>query len=399
MQADLKATAEGKKDESKREFQPKWWGGTLGLYVHVPFCATTCDFCAFYQVQSDREGIRAYLEGIRREAVLLESGCRPIDTCFWGGGTPGLLKASDLQILCETVVSYFGQPAHEWTVEMAPSTVKADKLRILKDHGVTRISMGVQSFDDPLLDKLGRQHSRKQIFKAYDLIREEDFESVNLDLIFAIPGQDANRLKKDIREAASLEPDHLSTYCLTFEEDTALFVKLSEGKVAIDVDLEAALYVTCWEEMERQGYEQYEISNFARSGKQCLHNLNTWKMGQWIGLGPSASSQYQGERYSNVADLDTWMTGVESGERQRVDHSQLSKSLLLEDALIFGLRMNRGVDLDRLEARYDCGISIAQEEVIRRLHGEGKLWKNGSRIGLTGTGRLVADAIGGALMA
>ena len=146
--------------------------------------------------------------------------------------------------------------------------------------------MGVQSFDEQLLDALGRQHSRKQIFKAYDQIRAADFKSVNLDLIFAIPGQDTDRLKKDIQEAASLEPDHISTYCLTFEEDTALYAKLAKGEISLDVDREVELYLSCWRSMGETGYEQYEVSNFSKPGHECIHNVNTWKMQQWIGLGP-----------------------------------------------------------------------------------------------------------------
>lgn len=397
MQGNLKATVEAKKNEMRAEFQPKWWGETLGLYVHVPFCATACDFCAFYQVQSDRSGIRAYMEGIRREASPFRAN-QPIDTCFWGGGTPGLLTASDLQILCEIVVSSFGQPVAEWTVEMAPSTVKADKLKVLKEHGVTRISMGVQSFDDSLLAKLGRQHSRKQIFKAYDLIQQEGFDSVNLDLIFAIPGQDEPRLRKDIREAAALGPDHLSTYCLTFEEDTALFVQLSEGKVAIDSELERSLYQTCWAEMAELGYGQYEISNFALPGKRCRHNVNTWRMGQWIGLGPSAASQYRGSRYSNVPDLQRWIEGVNKGESDRIECSALTIPLLVEDALIFGLRMNDGVDLETLRGRFDRGLTKNQDAIIERLEKEGALATSGGRIQLTDSGRFIADAIGVELM-
>ncbi len=397
MQGDLKATVEAKKNEMTPEFQPKWWGETLGLYVHVPFCATACDFCAFYQVQSDRDGIRSYLDGIGREMSFLGVN-QPIDTCYWGGGTPGLLTARDLQILFESVVGHLGQPLREWTVEMAPSTVKADKLKILKEQGVTRISMGVQSFDDGLLDKLGRQHSRKQVMKAYDLIRKEGFDSVNLDLIFAIPGQDESRLRRDIQEAAILEPDHLSTYCLTFEEDTALFVQLSKGSVSIDVDLEARLYTACWDEMAKRGFEQYEVSNFAQPGKRCRHNLNTWKMDQWIGVGPSASSQYCGQRYTNVPDLRLWLEGVENGTPDRVDCSELSIPLLIEDSLIFGLRMNDGVDLDRIGQRFGQTLSVAQQNTLRQLEREEKLVRKNQKVWLTDEGRLVADAIGSALM-
>ncbi len=397
MQGNLKATVEGKKNNLGKEFQPKWWGDTLGLYVHVPFCATACDFCAFYQVQSDREGIRRYLDGMQdeAEAISLNQG---IDTCFWGGGTPGLLKAEDLDRLCDVVINRFGRPKTEWSVEMAPSTVKADKLKVLKERGVTRISIGVQSFDDGLLDKLGRQHSQKQVLKAYDLIREFDFDSVNLDLIFAIPGQDEERLKADIRTAAALEPDHLSTYCLTFEEDTALFVQLSEGKVSIDQEMESRLYRTSWEMMAELGYEQYEVSNYARPGKRCAHNVNTWNMDQWIGLGPSGASQFRGRRYANVPDLAKWLEARDGPESGRVDESDLTPELLMDDCLIFGLRMNDGVDLGALEARFDTGVTERQASILSQLEEEGKLIREGSIIRLTDDGRMIADAIGAELM-
>lgn len=397
MQGNLKATVEGKKNNLGKEFQPKWWGDTLGLYVHVPFCATACDFCAFYQVQSDRDGIRRYMDGMRSEAEAISVN-QGIDTCFWGGGTPGLLKAEDLDRLCDVVINRFGRPKTEWSVEMAPSTVKADKLKVLKERGVTRISMGVQSFDDGLLDKLGRQHSQKQVLKAYDLIREFDFDSVNLDLIFAIPGQDEKRLKADIRTAAALEPDHLSTYCLTFEEDTALFVQLSEGKVSIDQEMESRLYRTSWEMMAELGYEQYEVSNYARPGKRCAHNVNTWNMDQWIGLGPSGASQFRGRRYANVPDLAKWLEARDGPESGRVDESDLTPELLMEDCLIFGLRMNDGVDLAALEGRFDTGVTARQASLLSQLEEEGKLVREGSIIRLTDDGRMIADAIGAELM-
>ena len=397
MQGNLKATVEGKKNDLGKEFQPKWWGETLGLYVHVPFCATACDFCAFYQVQTDRDGIRRYMDGMRDEAEAIFSD-QGIDTCFWGGGTPGLLKAEDLDKLCDVVIDRFGRPKTEWSVEMAPSTVKADKLKVLKERGVTRISMGVQSFDDGLLDKLGRQHSQKQVLKAYNLIRDFEFDSVNLDLIFAIPGQDEQRLKADIRTAAALEPDHLSTYCLTFEEDTALFVQLSEGKVSIDQEMESRLYRTSWETMAELGYEQYEISNYARPGKRCVHNVNTWNMDQWIGLGPSGASQFRGRRYANVPDLTKWLEARDGPESGRVDESDLTPKLLLEDCLIFGLRMNDGVELDILKSRFNIGVTDKQASILSQLEEDGKLVREGSRIHLTDDGRMIADAIGAELM-
>src|SRR3954470_3635741 len=249
----------------------------FGLYVHVPFCASTCDFCAFYQKQPTANDVAKFLDGIEREASLIE-WARPVTTVFWGGGTPGLLAPRDLTRLAEIVRARCGGVPSEWTVEMAPASVTEARLAALRDAGVTRISMGVQSFQPDLLDALGRQHTREQIFRAYDRVRAAGFHSVNLDLMFALPGQTAAEWAGDVREAVTLSPDHLSTYCLTFEEDTKLWVKLSQGRVKLDPDNEAAMYEATWSQLVDSGYPQYEVSNFARHGHQCLHNLNTWRM-------------------------------------------------------------------------------------------------------------------------
>ena len=264
----------------------------LGLYVHVPFCATTCDFCAFYQTVPKGDAVTRYLEGIEAEAGLVNWGDRPVATAFWGGGTPGLLKPAELDRLGRTMKLFGGQPA-EWSVELAPATVTADRLAVLKALGVTRISLGVQSFNEGLLDALGRQHTPAQVYRAYELIRAQGFASVNLDLMFALPGQTEEQWRADLDEAMRLAPDHLSTYCLTFEEDTALWVKLSQGKVKLDVDKEALFYQRTWDYLAAAGYAQYEVSNFARPGHACRHNLNTWAMYEWVGLGPSAASQQE----------------------------------------------------------------------------------------------------------
>jgi oxygen-independent coproporphyrinogen III oxidase len=237
----------------------------LGIYVHVPFCASTCDFCAFYQTTPTAAKVDEYMRGIADEAALV-TWTRPVTTVFWGGGTPGLLSPEDLRRLGATVRARCGGEPREWTVEMAPASVTEARLTALKEIGVTRISMGAQSFQPALLEGLGRQHTREQIFRAYDRVRAAGFASVNLDLMFALPGQDEAAWQADLNEALALAPDHLSTYCLTFEEDTKLWVKLSKGQVKLDVEHEARLYETTWARLEAAGYGHYEISNFAKPG-------------------------------------------------------------------------------------------------------------------------------------
>lgn len=370
---------------------------SLGLYVHVPFCARKCDFCAFYQTQPTAEMVRGFLADIDREAALV-GALRPAETIFWGGGTPGLLAAKDLTALGQRVLQLAGGTPAEWTVEMTPTTVTEARLEALRELGVTRISMGVQSFRDNWLDALGRHHTREQIYRAYERLRAAGFKSVNLDMMFALPGQTDEEWLADVREAVSLAPDHLSTYCLTFEEDTKLWLKLSQGKVRRDVEAEARLYTTTWETLAAAGYAQYEISNFARPGHACLHNLNTWRMQEWVGLGPSAASQYAGLRGTNIDDLARWHDNLDAGRRATEDRTTLTPALLAEDALIFGLRMNEGVDLAPWRVRAPEAPWAQVEAMLARLAENDLVLLDGTRVRLSAHGRLVADAVGSEVM-
>ena len=364
----------------------------ISAYLHIPFCASSCDFCAFYQEQPERAEISRYLGSMESEMSYFKQS-KPVDTVFWGGGTPGLLPAGDLLRLGKAMVAQLGKPP-EWSVELAPSSVRADKLAALREVGVTRVSMGIQSFDEATLEALGRRHSVRQVRDAWELVRAAGFESINLDLIFAVPGQDEARWEADLREAMLLGPDHLSTYCLTFEEDTAMFVKLSKGKVRIDRDLETRLYRRTWELLAEGGYTQYEISNFARPGHECRHNLATWEMHDWVGFGPSAASQHAGRRWSNVADLRKWREGVASGIPAIENVVALSPALLLCDALVFGLRMNRGVEPEVLAKRFGTEVPQAFGALADKLAEEGLATWEAGRLALTDEGRLVADAVG-----
>lgn len=370
----------------------------LGIYEHVPFCVATCDFCAFYQRKPHGDDFARYLEGVEAEWRTYPEAL-PVQTVFWGGGTPGMLGPRELTELGRGVLARCGagRPV-EWSVEMAPALVTERKLAALRDLGVNRISLGVQSFQEGLLEKLGRQHTREEVFRGYERVRAAGFANVNLDLIVAIPGQDRAALQEDLEQAVALGPDHLSTYCLTFEEDTALFVRLAEGKVRIDREGEAERYREAWEFLEGAGYGQYEVSNFARPGKECIHNINTWRMGSWIGLGPAASSQWRGQRWTNVPDLERWRAGLEAGRPERVEAMAVDEAVLAADALVFGLRMNAGVDWAGWRARFTgCAAAwgVRLEAFWEDAAEEGLLepdWRRSLRLSLRG--RLVADRIG-----
>ncbi len=369
----------------------------LGLYVHVPFCASTCDFCAFYQETPHRRELLNFLSAVEEEFQTFASG-RPVETAFWGGGTPGLLPAGDLERLGRAQVAALGCPAREWTVEMAPSTVKADKLAVLRGLGVSRISLGVQSFQDSMLESLGRRQSSRQALDAYRMIRDAGFDNVNIDLIFAVPGQTLELWLRDLGVVGELAPEHVSTYCLTFEEDTALYAKLAQGRIVLDVEREAEFYERTWEVLEAMGLRQYEVSNFARPGTECSHNLDTWRMQEWIGFGPSAASQFDGRRFTNDANLEKWMAGVRNGVPARMEDAELSDGELALDSLVFGLRMNEGVDLAGLEERFPDFSAASVEPFLQELVAEGLAGIQGRRYVLTLAGRMVADRIGSELL-
>ena len=373
----------------------------LGVYCHVPFCASTCDFCAFYQDKPRRGDLNRYLDAMDIEFSRLPMG-REVSTIFWGGGTPSLLSAKELERIGQSLLSRLPCSPQEWTVEMAPSTVKADKLSVLRDLGVTRISMGVQSFDAKLLESLGRLHKPKQIYKAWDLIEDAAFTNTNLDLIFAIPNQSIQGWESDLREAAQLSPNHISTYCLTFEEDTALYIKLCEGKVSIDADRELEFYKRGWELLGELGFEQYEISNFSSNrSSQCQHNLNTWRMYEWIGCGPSAASQYDGFRYQRAANLDQWIEDLCTKDETncRIEQTTLDDRILFFDAVIFGLRMNKGIEWAQLQRRFPGAGSLLQlHKLLQKFVNEGLVFQEDRFYRLSPKGRLLADGIGSACL-
>jgi oxygen-independent coproporphyrinogen-3 oxidase len=368
----------------------------LGLYVHVPFCSTTCDFCAFYQEKPSKKGMDSYFAGLRDE-VSHFSPDRPLSTVFFGGGTPGLLQPDQLDQLCGLVNTLELESGAEWSIELAPSEITPEKLQVLRRHGVNRISMGVQTFDPRFMDALGRRHPVEKTLSAYDMIREAGFSSVNLDLLFGAPGQSLADWESDLARAVELQPDHLSTYCLTFEEDTAMFVRLAQGKVKIDPEREAEFYEFAWHYLPAHGYDQYEVSNYAKPGHACRHNLNTWAMNEWIGYGPSACSQYKGVRRKNIANLEEWATGLlPGGTPQFMEQEKLNSLDFARDAVLFGLRMNQGIDLGEIAAQFDLGMSVFSESArfLERLCNEGLAEKDDlDAFRLTKQGRILCDAI------
>jgi oxygen-independent coproporphyrinogen-3 oxidase len=368
-----------------------------GLYVHVPFCETKCGYCDFYSVAIyDRRPSDALLECLIRELHDRTNG-RPgwIHTMFIGGGTPTILRNEQLS----AIFGPLGRIAHanrvaEFTVEANPATVDLAKLDILVRAGVDRISMGAQSFEPNELKVLERLHSPDDIAPSVALVRKCGIRRLNLDLIFAIPGQSLASWRGSLERAMALEVDHIACYGLTYEPATRLTKQLHQGRITPCEDgLAAEMYELAIEQLVAAGYKQYEISNFARPGQQCLHNLIYWRNEDYIGVGPSAAGYVNGERYKNVADVAGYIRRIQQSGKAVIESERLTGPAAAADTLMTQLRLNEGVDVKAFIQRHSADIWRRVAECANALAGIGLLELTGGRLSLTGRGRLLGDAV------
>jgi oxygen-independent coproporphyrinogen-3 oxidase len=342
------------------------------LYIHVPFCAQKCAYCAFYSEPSGGDLINRYVAALIRELELVAHDLQP-RTIFFGGGTPSLLNLRQWEQILRALERLNLLGAEEFTVECNPATVSPDKAKRLRDFGVNRISMGVQSLDEPLLERLGRIHTRERVFKSFDILRRAGFDNLNLDLMFAIPGQTMEIWRATLAEALALGSEHLSTYEVIYEDDTPLFAQLQAGEFDVDEDLACAMYEELVERVTGAGFRQYEVANFARDGRRsngvvenwsngpskaqhsstptlqhsipsfaCRHNVNYWRGGSFYGLGPSSTSYVRGVRTKNWSNTQLYCEQLEKGKRAIESREELPPLKRAGETAAFGLRMNAG---------------------------------------------------------
>jgi len=320
------------------------------VYVHVPFCAHKCDYCAFYSASPQAGQMDRYVQALILEMDRRHDGPAPA-TLYFGGGTPSLLTVHQWRRLLQAMERLGLSGAAEWTVECNPATLTEEKARLLKDYGVNRLSLGVQSLDEALLQKLGRPHDRRQALQAFDRARKAGFDNVNLDLMFAIPGQTLEVWRATLTEALSLGSEHLSTYEVTYEEDTPLYEQLRAGQFAVEEDLAYAMYDELRERASLTGLCQYEVSNFARDdgsgrtflpNRACRHNVNYWRGGAYVGLGPSAASFSGATRSRNWANTTLYCEMLEAGRLPVESREELPPLRRAGEIAAFGLRMNAG---------------------------------------------------------
>ena len=359
-------------------------GGIKHLYVHVPFCPKICPYCSFYKEASDRNRTQAFLD-----AVLLELDSAPYlqpTTIFFGGGTPSALSSRQLAFLINGLREQLDLSGlQEWTIEMNPATVSEEKARLLRSLGINRVSMGVQAWQPELLDRLGRVHSAAQALRSYQILRSAGFENVNLDLIFGIPGQTAEQWRESLLQTIELGPEHISAYCLTYEEDTEYFLRLGAGEFVQDAGRDAELFEQTMDTLEQHGYSQYEISNYARPGKECLHNLAYWTGKEYLGLGPSAFSTVASRRWQNVPNTPDYIKRVRESGSACLFNEIITPDIHRAEKVVFGLRTNPGIPEEWVEP---------WRQPIGELVTEGLVERNAGKIRLSRSGRMVADAIG-----
>ncbi|MCK6455108.1 MAG: radical SAM family heme chaperone HemW [Phycisphaerae bacterium] len=372
----------------------------IGWYVHLPYCTTKCGYCDFYSLPTRPEKIPELVTAIQREADARDPH-RPIRTVFIGGGTPTVLPAEALRAVLEPIRRRLGEPdagAVEFTCEANPSSADELKLDLLRELGVNRLSLGAQSFNPDELRVLERIHDPAHITEAVRLARRAGFDNVNLDLIFAVPGQTRRSWLDSLNRAMDLAPEHIACYALTFEEGTALTKQKRMNLVRpCDEELEAELFESTIDHLTAAGYEHYEISNFARPGRRCRHNLIYWNNEEYLGLGPSAVSYLDGVRTKNIADVfrftAAWLNGDDPGDRVVVEREFLDPPHRARETAFQMLRLIEGIRFDdfRRATGYDAPALFS--EPIERNVRTGLLERRDGSVRLTRSGLLLANRV------
>lgn len=371
------------------------------LYVHVPFCAHKCSYCAFYSHAPNVGVVDRYVSALIQEIELAAGDLKP-KTIFFGGGTPSILSIRQWERILQAMEKLNLLGAEEWTVECNPATVSLDKARLLRSYGVNRISMGVQSLDDGLLDRLGRIHSREMVFKSFEILRQAGFDNINVDLMFGIPSQTMAQWRSTLGEALSLGSEHLSCYEVIYEEDTPLFAQLQAGEIDVDEDLACSMYEELIQAASSKGLHQYEIANFARGNTAsssevpefaCKHNVNYWRGGSFYGLGPSATGYVRGLRTRNWANTTLYCERIEAGQSPADFSEQLPALARAGEIAAFGLRMNAGWPLELFKSRTGFDLASEWRVEIEESIGRGLASLSAERFRLTEQGLRFADAV------
>src|SRR5437868_7140695 len=354
------------------------------LYVHFPFCARICPYCAFYKTRGNATEVARFCEALVSEArrVAKKFPLR-LETIFFGGGTPTVLSTAQLKNLLELFHEIFDLGALcEWSIEANPGSISAKKAAALRESGINRISLGVQSWDNQLLNLLGREHHAAQAEESFHIFRSARISKISVDLMCALPGRTETQWRGSLQKTIALQPEHISTYCLTYEEDTEFLARFARGEFAVNDETEARFLDLAMTTLESAGYEHYEISNYARPGYRSEHNGAYWRGADYIGIGPSAFSTRGLERWQNVADHNGYAQRLFANESPVGSIERLTPAMKRTEHIAIGLRTREGI-----------AAGTVDQNQAEKLISNGLLSHYANRFALTRAGKLLADSV------
>lgn len=366
----------------------------LGLYVHIPFCAAICAYCNFTRGLRDDAVMRSYVDALVLEIQRAGDGAAA-DTIFFGGGTPSLLEPDEVARILDALRAAFRlAPGSEVSLEANPESATPERLAGYRTAGVNRLSLGVQSFLDAELARLGRIHSAEEARQAFSAARAAGFDDINLDLMLWLPEQSVDDWRMSVEALIRLDPDHVSCYMLELYPGAPLreIMVRAEWATAPEEDV-ATMYCWALERLEAAGYRHYEISNLAKAGRECRHNLKYWSDGEWLGFGCGAHSTRAGTRWRNLSDTRAYVDAVQRGRSPGVDHRHLAPDERFGEAAFTGLRLAAGLDLEAIRSRYGVDLEQRYGAQLRPFLHEGLVVREGSRLRLSRQGMLLSNEI------
>ena len=361
-------------------------------YVHIPFCTQICYYCDFSKVFIKNQPVDSYLEHLLQEFHSYD--IQKLRTLYIGGGTPTALSAPQLETLLDGLTKNLDLSVlEELTIEANPGDLDADKIAVLKNSAVNRVSLGVQTFDDKMLKKIGRSHLEKDIYENIDRLKLAGFDNISIDLIYALPGQTMDQVKDNVAKAVALDIPHMSLYSLILENHTVFMNRMRRGKLPLPKEeLEAEMFEYIIEELERSGFEHYEISNFSKPGFESRHNLMYWDNAEYYGIGAGASGYVNGVRYKNHGPIRHYLKAVEEGNAL-VTEEHLSQREQMEEEMFLGLRKKSGVSMIRFEEKFGTSFEGLYGQVVRELCHQGLLQVEGQQIRMTKKGLFLGDTV------
>ena len=368
----------------------------ISLYIHIPFCAQKCLYCDFPSFARKDHLRKAYIEALNKEIISLREKYNnlEINTIFIGGGTPSVLEADELECLLKEVAKLNMAKDVEYSMECNPGNLTEEKLEVMKKYGVNRISMGLQAKQDNLLKGLGRIHNYKTFKENFLLAKKVGFNNINVDLMFGLPNQRLNEWEETLREIISLEPAHISAYSLIIEEGTAFYNLYENDKLKLPTEEEERkMYHLAKKILEENGFNQYEISNYAKEGKECRHNLAYWNMDNWIGVGSAAASYINGKRIKNISSVEEYINSINEKGEAVEEIINNSKNDNIEEFMFMGLRKINGIDENEFKKRFSMNINDVYGEILNKYIDEGLLIRESGRIFLSEKGIEISNVI------